>query len=246
MSALAHICSGTSGHYGVPGVDSCELKKTALPAGTRRGGVMTHAAILKVTANGTTTSPILRGKWVLEELVGKPPSPPPPDIPALEPDIRGATTIRQQLDKHRHLPACASCHVEIDPPGFALETHGVIGGWRDWYRAAQDGQGGKERVALANYPGTQVWRGPDVVKGFTTPDGRPFKDITEYQRILLEVRDQIARNVATRLLIYATGADVQFADCEVIEQIIRDARAKDYGLRTLLHAVVQSRSFLNK
>jgi len=233
-------------HYGVPGVDSWELKRTALPAGARRGGVMTHASILKVTANGTTTSPILRGKWVLEKLIGKPPSPPPPDIPALEPDIRGATTIREQLDKHRHLPACATCHVKIDPPGFALETYDVIGGWRDWYRAAQDGKGGKERVALVNYPGTQVWRGPDVEKGFTTPDGRPFKDITEYRRILLEDRDQIARNIATKLLIYATGADLQFADREVIEQIIRDARATNYGLRTLLHAVVQSRCFLNK
>ena len=233
-------------HYGVPGVESWELRKTALPPEARRGGVMTHAAILKVTANGTTTSPILRGKWVLEKLIGKPPAPPPPDIPALEPDIRGATTIRQQLDKHRNLPACASCHVKIDPPGFALETYDVIGGWQDWYRAGQDGLGGQERVALANYPGTQVWRGADVEKGFTTPDGRPFKDITEYRRILLEDRDQLARNVAAKLLIYATGADIQFADREVIEQIVRDTRGRDHGLRSILHAVVQCRCFLNK
>jgi hypothetical protein len=233
-------------HYGVTGVSSWELRKTGLPPDARRGGVMTHAAILKVTANGTTTSPILRGKWVLEKLIGKPPAPPPPDIPALEPDIRGATTIRQQLDKHRNLPACATCHVKIDPPGFALETYDVIGGWRDWYRAGQDGKGGKERIALANYPGTQVWRGPDVEKGFTTPDGRPFRDIDEYRGILLEDRDQLARNVATKLLIYATGADLQFADREVIEQIVRDTREKSFGLRSILHAVVQSRCFLAK
>lgn len=96
-------------HYGIPGVDSWELRRTSLPLGARRGGVITHAAILKVTANGTTTSPVLRGKWVLERILGSPPPPPPPDLPALEPDIRGATTIRQQLDKHRHLPACATC-----------------------------------------------------------------------------------------------------------------------------------------
>lgn len=233
-------------HYGVPGVNSWELGRTALPPGARRGGVITHAAVLKVTANGTTTSPILRGKWVLEKLVGKPPSPPPPDIPALEPDIRGSTTIRQQLDKHRNLPACATCHVKIDPPGFALETYDVIGGWRDWYRAGLDGQGGIERVALANYPGTHVWRGPDVEKGFTTADGRPFRDIDEYRLILLEDQDQIARSIATKLLVYATGADVQFADREVIEQIVRDTRERNHGFRSILQAVVESRCFTNK
>jgi hypothetical protein len=233
-------------HYGLADVNSWELQKTKLPSDAHRGGVMTQAAILKVTANGTTTSPILRGKWVLEKLVGNPPSPPPPDIPALEPDIRGATTIREQLDKHRNLPACATCHAKIDPPGFALETYDVIGGWREWYRAGQDGIGGKERVALTNYPEFEVWRGPDVEQGFTTADGRPFRDIDEYRRILLEDRDQLARNVTEKLLIYATGADVQFADREVIEQIVHETRASNHGLRSILHAVVQSRCFLNK
>ncbi len=233
-------------HYGVPGVHSWEMQRTGLPASARRGGVMTHAAILKVTANGTTTSPILRGKWVLEKLLDQPPAPPPPDIPALEPDIRGATTIRQQLEKHRHLPACASCHVKIDPPGFALETYDVIGGWRDWYRAARDGQGGREQVALARYPEHQVWRGPDVEQGFTTPAGRPFRDIDEYRQILLEDEDQIARNLAAKLIIYATGAGIQFADREVIEEIVRETRPHRHGLRSILHCVVQSRCFLSK
>lgn len=233
-------------HYGVADVNSWEMQRTKLPADAHRGGVLTQAAILKVTANGTTTSPILRGKWVLEKLVGKPPSPPPPDIPALEPDIRGATTIREQLDKHRNLAACASCHVKIDPHGFALETYDVIGGWRDWYRAGKDGNGGKERVALTNYSEIQVWRGADVEKGFTTADGRTFRDIDEYRRWLLEDRDQLARNVATKLILYATGADVQFADREVIERIVHETRANQHGLRTILHAVVQSRCFLNK
>jgi hypothetical protein len=233
-------------HYGVAGVNSWEMQKTKLSADAHRGGVMTQAAILKVTANGTTTSPILRGKWVLEKMIGKPPSPPPPDIPALDPDIRGATTIREQLDKHRNLAACATCHVKIDPPGFALETYDVIGGWRDWYRAGQDGIGGKERVSLANYPEINVWRGSDVEQGFTTADGRAFRDIDEYRRMLLEDRDQLARNVATKLMIYATGTDVQFADREVIERIVDETRAKHHGLRTLIHAVVQSRCFLNK
>ncbi len=122
----------------------------------------------------------------------------------------------------------------------------TVGGWQDWYRAGQDGKDGKERVVPANYPGQQVWRGPDVEKGFTTPNGRPFQEITEYRRILLEDRDQLARSVASKLLIYATGADLQFADREVIEQIVRDTRATNHGLRSILHAVVQSRYFMHK
>ena len=128
--------------YGIPGVIGNELRKVTLPPGSHRGGVMTQASVLKVTADGMRTSPVLRGKWVLERIIGKPPAPPPPDVPAIEPDIRGATTIRQQLDKHRTIAACASCHVQIDPPGFALENFDPIGGWRDYYRAtAPTGRG---------------------------------------------------------------------------------------------------------
>ena len=94
-------------HYGIPGVQRDEFRKVTLPPGSHRGGVMTQASVLKVTADGTRTSPVLRGKWVLERILGKPPAPPPPDVPAIEPDIRGATTIRQQLDKHRNIAACA-------------------------------------------------------------------------------------------------------------------------------------------
>ena len=92
------------------------------------------ASVLKVTANGTSTSPVMRGAWVLDRILGTPPPKPPENIAALEPDIRGATTIREQLAKHRQIESCASCHVKIDPPGFALESFDVIGGWRDRYR----------------------------------------------------------------------------------------------------------------
>ena len=129
--------------YGIPGVIGNELRKVTLPPGSHRGGVMTHASVLKVTADGMRTSPVLRGKWVLERIIGKPPAPPPPDVPAIEPDIRGATTIRQQLDKHRTIAACARCHVHIDPPGFALENFDPIGGWRDYYRAQRQPVGAK-------------------------------------------------------------------------------------------------------
>ena len=106
-----------------------------VPRGNPRGGLLTQASVLKVTANGTTTSPVVRGAWIMERLLGQPPPPPPPGIPAAEPDTRGATTIRQQLEKHRTDPACSGCHAKIDPAGFALEAFDVMGGARDCYRA---------------------------------------------------------------------------------------------------------------
>jgi mono/diheme cytochrome c family protein len=231
-------------HYGIAGVVGGEMRKLPVPAGSHRGGVMTQAAILKITADGTKTSPILRGKWVLERILGQPPAPPPPDVPTIEPDIRGATTVRQQLDKHRNTQACASCHKHIDPPGFALENFDVIGGWRDFYRGSASSRG--DRVELANYPGKRIVRGPDVEKGYETADGRKFHDVDEYKHLLLADKDQLARNVAEKLIVYATGADLQFADRETIEQLVAQSRTKNYGFRSLVHAVVQSRAFLNK
>jgi hypothetical protein len=231
-------------HDGIPGVAGGELRMVKLPANAHRGGLLTHASILKITADGTKTSPILRGKWVLERILGLPPAPPPPNISAIEPDIRGATTIRQQLDKHRNIEACAACHRHIDPPGFALESFDVIGGWREFYRATAYKR--EAIVPLPNYPGRQVIRGLDVEIGGKTHDGREFKNIDDYKQILLSDKDQLARNVAQKLIVYATGADIQFADREVIEQLVKQSREKNYGLRSLLHDVVQSRVFLNK
>jgi hypothetical protein len=115
--------SGVSGHF----------RRVTLPEGSVRGGLLTQASLLKVTANGTTTSPVVRGAWAIENLLGIH-VPPPPPVPAVEPDLTGATTLRQQLDKHRSVKSGASCHSKIDPPGFALESLDAIGGWRAWYR----------------------------------------------------------------------------------------------------------------
>lgn len=231
-------------HYGIPGVDGIEFRKVSLPTGSHRGGVMTHASVLKVTADGTRTSPVLRGKWVLERILGQPPAPPPPDVPAIEPDIRGATTIREQLDKHRNIAACASCHVHIDPPGFALENFDPIGGWRDFYRATARTKAGI--VNLPNYTGRAFYRGPDVEKGGQTHDGRTFSNIDEYKQLLLADKDQLARNLTQKVLTYATGADIQFADREIVDKIVATLREKNYGFRTLIHEVTQSRAFLHK
>ena len=231
-------------HYGIPDVNGNDFRKVKLPPGSHRGGVMTHASVLKVTADGTRTSPVLRGKWVLERIIGKPPEPPPADVPAIEPDIRGATTIRQQLDKHRNIASCAASHVHIDPPGFALENFDPIGGWRDFYRASTPTKGGI--VNLPNYTGRRFYRGPDVEKGAETHDGQKFDDIDDYKKILLKDKDQLARNLTQKLIVYATGADIQYSDREVVEKIVAAVRAKNYGFRTLVHEVVQSRVFLNR
>ena len=127
-------------HYDIPGVEGWELRKVQLPPDCHRGGLLTMASVLKVTANGTSTSPVLRGAWVLDRILGTPPPRPPANVAALEPDIRGATTIREQLAKHRQVAMCASCHVKIDPPGFAMESFDVIGGWRENYRTTGNGK----------------------------------------------------------------------------------------------------------
>ncbi|MEY4566393.1 MAG: hypothetical protein RLY14_1363, partial [Planctomycetota bacterium] len=169
-------------HYGIDGVPAgVEFQKIELPEHSPRGGLLTMAAILKVTANGTTTSPILRGNWVLNRMLGTPPPKPPENIEAVEPDIRGATTIRNQLAKHRDLPQCASCHTLIDPHGFALENFDVIGGWRENYRSIGIG----EPAVIAGRK-MRYLHGPKVEVADSLLDGRAFGSIQEYKQLLLQ------------------------------------------------------------
>jgi hypothetical protein len=206
---------------------------------------MTQAAILKVTANGTTTSPVIRGAWIRERMLGQPPPPPPPKVPAVEPDIRGAATIRQQLEKHRDLESCASCHVKMDPPGLALENFDVMGAWRDRYRATGDGAPPEKGLGHGGQKFVFHYALPVDASG-ELEDGRKFADIREFKRLLLGEEQQIARNLAKQLTVFATGAPVRFSDRAAIEQILRRATAKNYGVRTLIHEVVQSDLFLSK
>ncbi len=231
-------------HYGLTGVEGVALRRVALPPDSPRGGLMTQASVLKVTANGTTTSPVLRGAWIMERILGRPSPPPPPDIPAIEPDTRGATTIRQILDKHRHQASCAVCHEKIDPPGFALESFDVMGGWRDHYR----GIGGTEFVEGLGHNGQKFafHRALLVDSSGAMADGRPFNDIRSFKQLLLADEPQIARNVTRQLMIYATGAPVRFGDRPEIEHILQVAAPSQYGVRTLIREIVQSRLFLQK
>jgi len=236
-------------HYGIPGVEGLGFRKVPLKPEYHRGGVLTHASVLKVTANGTNTSPVLRGAWVLDRILGRPAPPPPANVPAIEPDIRGATTIREQLSKHREVEACSGCHSRIDPPGFALESYDVIGGFRDRYRVAADRKDWvKNRVGpLAPY--LAAWQygvGKPIEAGGALADGRRFTDLAEYKKLLLADEAQIARAVTEKLVVYATGHPVDAGDRAAVDAILTETKPSGYGLRFIVHAVVASDLFRKK
>ena len=232
--------------YGIPDVKGSEIRKVALPSGSHRGGVLTQAAVLKVTANGTNTSPVVRGAWVLDHLLGTPPPPPPKDVPAIEPDIRGAKTMREQLEKHRSNERCAGCHAKIDPLGNALENFDVIGGWREYYRLVPGN--GRPKVMVPMHQGREnpVGKGPDVDAKDALPDGRAFTSVDELKQILLADPDQVARALTQKLLVYATGHRLEFADRQLVNDLVANVKANHYGFRTLIHELVQSPAFRTK
>ena len=232
-------------HYGIPGVTGIAMRRFVLPSESPRGGLLTQASILKVTANGTTTSPVLRGKWITDRILGLEIPPPPASVVAVEPDIRGAVTIRQQLEKHRSDKSCATCHTKMDPPGFALESFDIMGGWRDRYRASAEDKPAEKGWGMNGWPYAFHYALP-VDSAGELPDGRTFRDVREFKRQLLQDPAPIARNVVKQLVIYATGAPVRFSERAQVEKMLRDTRSREYGIRSLVHAVVQSELFLNK
>jgi hypothetical protein len=242
-SDFAMVNERLARHYGIEGVEGVGIRRVALGRDRVRGGLMTQASVLKVTANGTTTSPVKRGAWVMSRIIGRPPPPAPPSVPAVEPDIRGATTIREQLAKHRTQESCNACHRLIDPAGFALENFDVMGGWRTRYRAS-----GGDPVKGIGHNGNffHFGLGPDVDASGELPDGRSFQDVRELKQLLVSDREQLARNLVRQLVVYATGAPVGFADRAAIEEILRANRRRDFPVRSLIHGVVQSDLFRNK
>ncbi|MEZ6131748.1 MAG: DUF1592 domain-containing protein [Planctomycetaceae bacterium] len=231
-------------HYGIPDVSGhSEFRKVTLPADSVRGGVLTQASVLKVTANGTTTSPVLRGVWVMENIMGQRVPPPPANVAAVEPDIRGATTLRDQLARHRDVESCATCHDKIDPAGFALENFDVIGGYRDRYRTLGEG----DRPEFGRDPHTFAWVryrvGLPVDSTGQTPDGQAFKDIRELKQILLKDKLSIVKGLTEKLATYALGRQPGFSDRPDIEQIVNNVADKQFGFRSLIHEIVQSEMF---
>ena len=208
--------------YGIKGVKSRAFEKVTLQD-KRRGGLLGQASVLTTSANGIDTSPVNRGVWVLENLLGTPPSPPPDNVPAIEPDIRGTTTIRDQLAKHREVESCASCHRKIDPLGFALENFDPIGGWRD----VIPGQRGK--VDSSGH-----W------------EGKAFGDIVGLKKHLRDQEDLVARNLAAKLLTYGTGRKLDLPARPHLDRIVAASKTSGHGLKELIHLVVQSEAFLAK
>jgi hypothetical protein len=230
-------------HYGLPAVQGQEIRRVALPKDSPRGGVLTQGAVLKVTANGTNTSPVVRGVWVLDTILGQPAPPPPPGIPAVEPDIRGTTTLREQLAKHRTVPSCAGCHSKIDPPGFALENFDVIGGWRDRYRSLGVGDRVDKFLDAYGRFKVQYKLGPSVDASGELLAGGGFKEIREFKKLLLRDKDGLASALAGKILAYALGRGMGFSDRAELERVAGSVRASNYGFRSLIHEIVQSPAF---
>ncbi len=241
-SDFAMLNQAMAEHYSIDGVKGLKIRRVELPADSVRGGVLTHASVLKVSADGTRTSPVLRGAWVLEHLYGNPPPPPPASVSAIEPDLRGATTVREQLAKHRSDQSCNRCHRNIDPPGFALESFDVIGKERTWSRT-RNGKWFRQQVHPHSETNVPYRRGPDVDPSGVTPDGRKFAGITQYKQLLLEDETAMAHSLARQLLSYALGRKLGFSDRPDVDRIVAAAKPNEYGLRSIVHEVVQSEPF---
>ena len=231
-------------HYGIPGVMGEKMRKFKLDAGSYRGGILTHASIAKVTANGTVTSPVKRGSFVLTTLLGLPPNPPPPNAGKIEPDTRGAKSIRDELKKHQSIGTCAACHREIDPPGFAMECFDPVGSLRKRYRNSKG-------VKRPTNPGLRFLQkdyslGLRVDSSGVTAEGVSFKDIRDYKKQLRTSTRQVARNILYKLFAFSTGGEIQFADREEVERILDQTSKDGYPLRTLIYQVVGSQVFRSR
>ncbi len=208
-------------HYGIPGVYGSDFRRVSLADGNRRG-LLGQGSILTVTSYPDRTSPVGRGKWVLENVLGTPPPPPPPNVPELEPaeDTGRVLAMRERMEQHRENPVCASCHRVMDPLGLALENFDAIGRWR------------------GHMPG-----GSAIDASGTMPDGTAFDGPAELRGLLVRDREQFATVVTEKLLIYALGRGIEYYDAPAVRRIVRGSAADDYGLASLVVGVVQSTPF---
>jgi mono/diheme cytochrome c family protein len=204
-------------HYGIKGITGNDFRQVTLPDG-RRGGVLTHASVLTVTSNPTRTSPVKRGKWVLENLLATPPPPPPPNVPELEKtELKG--TLRQQMEQHRVNPSCASCHEKMDAIGFGLENFDGIGAWRD-----------DEKKVKIDASGV-------------LPGGVKFAGPAELRKILLGKADQFRRCLAEKLTTFALGRGLEYYDKCVLDDLVAKLKAGDDRFSALVLAIVESEPF---
>jgi len=206
--------------YGIEGVSGEEFQRVSL-GDSQRGGVLTQASVLAITSNPTRTSPVKRGKWIMEQLLGTPPPPPPPNVPELD-GAEGQKLIgslRERMVQHRENPACASCHQQMDTLGFGMENFDAIGKWRD-----QDGEFAIDSTG-------------------TLPDGRSFATPRELKQVLLAEKGLFARCLAEKMLTYALGRGVEYEDKCAIDDIVATLETNDYRFSALVRAIVQSDPF---
>ncbi|HYP14223.1 MAG TPA: DUF1588 domain-containing protein, partial [Bryobacteraceae bacterium] len=206
-------------HYGIPGIQGEQFQRVTLD-GTKRSGLLTQGAILTVSSYPTRTSPPVRGKWVLENLLGAAPPPPPPDVPVLdESKDGGSLSLRARLEQHRKDPSCSPCHNQMDPIGFGLESYDAVGAWR-----THDGP-----VAIDT--------------SGTLPDGKSFQGSKDLKQILRAQSDAFTRNLTEKLLTFALGRGLEQHDDETVASIVRKTADNNYRFSTLILEVVNSRPF---
>lgn len=208
-------------HYGIPNVYGSHFRRHTFDR-PERVGLLGHGSILTVTSYATRTSPVVRGKWLLENVFGAPPPAPPPNVPALKDNDQGRTplSVRERMEQHRANPVCASCHARMDPLGFALENFDAIGKWRD---AGEDDA-------------------PIDASG-VLPDGSTFDGPATLRHVLLERRDEFASTVAEKMLIYALGRGVEYYDRPALRAIVRDAKVQGYTWSAIINGIVSSPPF---
>ncbi len=231
-------------HYGLPDVHGGQLRPVPLPANSRWGGFWTQPAILKVTADGTSTSPVKRGVWMARRLLGAYISPPPPNIEPITPDISGAKTVRQQIELHSSEGSCAGCHQKFDPYGLALESFDVMGQFRTSYRVFDPEVA---KLPWHKRKNRRQWMdGLPVDASGVTPDGVTFEGLAGLRDWLAVQPEKLAWGVTWNLVTYATGEPSGPLDRRAVQEIVDSAKSDGYGLRSLLHRVVQSQVFRSK
>ena len=207
-------------HYGIPHVYGSWFRKVRLDGNSRRGGLLRHGSILTVTSYNTRTSPVVRGHWVLENLLGVPPPPPPADVPTLEDTtVDGSLAVRDRLRQHRADPACAGCHSLMDPLGFALENYDAVGRWRE-------SEGGQPIDATGNFPG-----------------GAHFRGVSGLEKALLDRPELFVGALIEKLLVYSLGRVVEYHDAPAVRKIMRDSRSEDFRFSSLVLGIAKSGPF---
>ncbi|QDT16250.1 DUF1592 domain-containing protein [Alienimonas californiensis] len=221
-------------YYGIPGVEGDAFRRVTVPEGVRRGGVVTQASVLTITSNGTRTSPVKRGTWVLKNVLGTDPGLPVANAGDIAPKVPGVdkATVRQRLEIHRSLPQCARCHDKIDPLGFALENYDASGSWRE-----KEGFGYKGRIGSSD---------PDIDASATLPDGTAFVGVEGLQNALMQQEDLFLKCLAGKLLTYALGRELGVSDRPAVDAAVAQMRAEGGTLRALIHHVAASEPFRTK